>query len=215
MAFASEGSINRCYDPSADQFLSVDPDVQTTGQPYVFVNDNPLNAEDPLGLCTFTQCLKDIGHDAAKIGRAVGEGTLALATLVDGGSGSGMTAGVCVTAALGYGSGLMATAFVGVTGNGTHFESWTVGGGGSSPNASIGVALEFSNAQTPAELEKEFSYAGVSYTEDGGYAAVEIEVGVDAQGQKIYVYSMSVGIAAPTGIAISSGKSYTWTTTER
>ena len=48
--FASEGSINRYYDPSTDQFLSVDPDVQETDQPYVFTNDDPLNVEDPLGL---------------------------------------------------------------------------------------------------------------------------------------------------------------------
>jgi hypothetical protein len=30
--------------------LSVDPDVAATDQPYVFTNDDPLNAEDPLGL---------------------------------------------------------------------------------------------------------------------------------------------------------------------
>lgn len=41
--------INRYYDPTTDQFLSIDPDVAETNQPYVFVNDDPLNAEDPLG----------------------------------------------------------------------------------------------------------------------------------------------------------------------
>jgi RHS repeat-associated protein len=50
----SKGSINRYYDPSTDQFLSVDPDVQTTDQPYAFVNDDPLNATDPLGLYHYT-----------------------------------------------------------------------------------------------------------------------------------------------------------------
>jgi hypothetical protein len=30
--------------------LSIDADVAMTGQPYVFTNDDPLNAEDPLGL---------------------------------------------------------------------------------------------------------------------------------------------------------------------
>jgi hypothetical protein len=30
--------------------LSVDPDVATTGQPYVYTGDDPLNATDPLGL---------------------------------------------------------------------------------------------------------------------------------------------------------------------
>ena len=42
--------VNRYYDPSTDQFLSIDPYVATTDQPYVFTNDNPLNYSDPLGL---------------------------------------------------------------------------------------------------------------------------------------------------------------------
>jgi len=42
--------IDRYYDPSTDQFLSVDPDVAETGQPYAFTGDDPLNATDPLGL---------------------------------------------------------------------------------------------------------------------------------------------------------------------
>jgi RHS repeat-associated protein len=43
--------INRYYDPSTDQFISIDPAVAQTDQPYVFTNDNPLNSVDPLGLC--------------------------------------------------------------------------------------------------------------------------------------------------------------------
>ncbi len=42
---------NRYYDPTTDQFLSVDPDVAETGQPYTFSGGDPLNASDPLGLC--------------------------------------------------------------------------------------------------------------------------------------------------------------------
>lgn len=42
--------VNRYYDPATDQFLSVDPQVAQTGQPYAFVGDDPLNATDPLGL---------------------------------------------------------------------------------------------------------------------------------------------------------------------
>ena len=42
-------SVNRYYDPSTDQFLSVDPAVATTGQPYAFTGDDPLNMTDPLG----------------------------------------------------------------------------------------------------------------------------------------------------------------------
>lgn len=42
--------VNRYYDSATDQFLSIDPAVTSTNQPYVFTNDDPLNAEDPLGL---------------------------------------------------------------------------------------------------------------------------------------------------------------------
>jgi RHS repeat-associated protein len=41
--------INRYYDPTTDQFMSVDPLVDQTDQPYVFVDDEPLNATDPFG----------------------------------------------------------------------------------------------------------------------------------------------------------------------
>jgi len=41
--------IHRYYDPIADQFLSIDPDVVGTDQPYIYVGDNPLNSCDPLG----------------------------------------------------------------------------------------------------------------------------------------------------------------------
>ncbi|HUY86141.1 MAG TPA: RHS repeat-associated core domain-containing protein [Acidimicrobiales bacterium] len=42
--------INRYYDPSTGQFLSVDPAVQDTQQPYGYSGDNPLNQTDPNGL---------------------------------------------------------------------------------------------------------------------------------------------------------------------
>jgi RHS repeat-associated protein len=47
---AVTSAINRYYDPATDQFLSIDPDVAMTDQPYVFTNDNPVNSEDLLGL---------------------------------------------------------------------------------------------------------------------------------------------------------------------
>ena len=67
--FASEGSINRYYVPATDQFLSIDPDVQTTDQPYAFVNDDPLNRSDPLGLCWFA-C--GVWHDITSAGDSLG-----------------------------------------------------------------------------------------------------------------------------------------------
>ena len=46
--------MNRYYDPAWMQFLSVDPDVAQTGEPYAFVGDDPLNLIDPLGLHGWT-----------------------------------------------------------------------------------------------------------------------------------------------------------------
>ena len=39
--------VYRYYDPSTEQFLSIDPLVAETGQPYAFASDDPLNATDP------------------------------------------------------------------------------------------------------------------------------------------------------------------------
>jgi hypothetical protein len=38
------------YTPTTDQFLSVDPDVATTHQPYDYAGDDPTNKTDPSGL---------------------------------------------------------------------------------------------------------------------------------------------------------------------
>ncbi len=42
--------VNRYLTPTTDQFLSVDPMLAETGQPYAFTGDDPLNETDPLGL---------------------------------------------------------------------------------------------------------------------------------------------------------------------
>jgi RHS repeat-associated protein len=42
--------VNRYYDPATEQWLTVDPDVAATGQPYVFTGGDPVNVYDPLGL---------------------------------------------------------------------------------------------------------------------------------------------------------------------
>ena len=42
---------NRYHDPITGQFISVDPLVTTTGQPYVYGSANPVMFADPSGLC--------------------------------------------------------------------------------------------------------------------------------------------------------------------
>ncbi|HEX3792310.1 MAG TPA: RHS repeat-associated core domain-containing protein [Pseudonocardiaceae bacterium] len=44
----------RYYDPATAQFLSVDPQVDSTHAPYAYTNDNPLNGSDPTGECGWT-----------------------------------------------------------------------------------------------------------------------------------------------------------------
>ena len=42
--------MHRYYDPGTGQFLSVDPLVDATGQPYAYTGDDPVNGVDPNGL---------------------------------------------------------------------------------------------------------------------------------------------------------------------
>ena len=42
--------VNRYYDPTTAQFLSQDPLVAVTGQPYQYAGDDPVNESDPGGL---------------------------------------------------------------------------------------------------------------------------------------------------------------------
>jgi RHS repeat-associated protein len=54
-AYAEPGTgliylINRYYDPATAQFLSVDPAVALTQQPYSYAGDDPVNEVDPNGL---------------------------------------------------------------------------------------------------------------------------------------------------------------------
>jgi RHS repeat-associated protein len=56
----------RTYDPLTDQFLSVDPAVGLTGEPYSYAADNPVNGSDPSGLesleptCPCPPCLNKV-----------------------------------------------------------------------------------------------------------------------------------------------------------
>jgi hypothetical protein len=71
---ARERRVDRYYDPATDQFLSVDPDVAETGQPYAFTGDDPLNATDPMGLNPFNPCnwghvCHHLAHGAARVAK--------------------------------------------------------------------------------------------------------------------------------------------------
>jgi RHS repeat-associated protein len=44
--------VNRYYDPGTDQFLTVDPDVGATYEPYEYATDDPVSLADPSGNAT-------------------------------------------------------------------------------------------------------------------------------------------------------------------
>jgi len=47
----------RAYDPATGQFMSVDPLVSLTREPYAYTVDNPMNFGDPSGLLTVGFCV--------------------------------------------------------------------------------------------------------------------------------------------------------------
>jgi len=70
----------RVYDPVTAQFLSVDPAVQQTGEPYSYAADNPINLRDPAGLSTDSVCLQG----SVSVGGSLFEGSVRACIAVDG-----------------------------------------------------------------------------------------------------------------------------------
>ncbi len=63
----------RYYDPSTSQFLTRDPLVSMTGQPYAYTGNNPLNATDPSGqLCVFGVHVPGTLNDCPGSGQGAG-----------------------------------------------------------------------------------------------------------------------------------------------
>ena len=92
--------INRYYDPSTGQFLSVDPLVGITDQPYQYVGGDPLNFIDPLGLCLSgfgwaCEAVHAVTHFARKHWRGIAQGAAIVAGAVAAAGCIAATAGVC------------------------------------------------------------------------------------------------------------------------
>jgi RHS repeat-associated protein len=143
----------REYDPTTAQFLSRDPWVAITGEPYSYVADNPLTFADPTGRCG-VWCVGGIVLGGVALasgvgevaigGGAVAEGVLGGISAVSGAVGAGVDAkgcaagsGIsCVGAAVGAvasgGAGAVAFgAVTGATAAGTTAISLTASGIGS------------------------------------------------------------------------------------
>ncbi|MHB8379748.1 MAG: RHS repeat-associated core domain-containing protein [Acidimicrobiales bacterium] len=96
--------MNRYYDPTTDQFISIDPLVATTNQPYVFTNDNPLNATDPLGQCggwfhVICSATDGVGHFVLKHSTGILQTVEISGALACAFASAGTAADVCFVAA--------------------------------------------------------------------------------------------------------------------
>ena len=197
--------INRYYDPTTDEFLSIDPDVADTDQPYVFTNDDPLNAEDPLGL-SLLSALKSIGKVVVKIVTVASD--LQSGDLAGAAKTLHKTLGVCVNGSAGFGIAGSGSACIGATGNGKVFTSLTGGGGGGSPNASAGIGFLISNAKTAQQLGRNFSYGSGSVGE-GLSVGGEGAIGTSSNNKTIVVGTFSLNIGGPLPLQFQGGESWT------
>ena len=112
----------RVYDPATAQFLTRDPWVAITGEPYSYVADNPLTFADPTGRCS-VWCVVGIVAGGVSLATGVGEvvigggavaaGVLGGISVVSAGVGAGADAKECAggsgIACVGAGVGIVAT----------------------------------------------------------------------------------------------------------
>jgi len=115
----------RTYDPTTAQFLTRDPWVSITGEPYSYVGDNPLTFADPTGRCSFW-CVTGIvlgvaavatGVGAVVVGTEVAATALAATSAVTGAGAFAADSDACVThggvACVGAAVGAVATGAAG------------------------------------------------------------------------------------------------------
>ncbi len=98
----------RSYDPGTGEFLSVDPLETVTGEPYIYVGDDPLDQSDPSGRCGVlcwggialgTVALATGVGEALGLSVAVGEAEISLGTVswTTGLAAAGVDAKSCVS----------------------------------------------------------------------------------------------------------------------
>jgi hypothetical protein len=203
-------AINRYYDPTTDQFLSIDPDVADTDQPYVFTNDDPLNAEDPVGECPLCSAADAVGRATVKTVKVVAK-VVAKGVAEQLPAHTSLTLGFCANLNAGGGNaGAVISACAGKTSSGKAYSSFTVGFGPASPGAQVGVSAFASNATLPKQISGAFGYEGIGVGTGEGF-------GVDVQGQEggsksdpIFVGSIGLYVGTESPLSYYEGKSYTW-----
>ena len=181
--------VHRYYDPGTGQFLSVDPLVGETGQPYQYAEGDPPNASDPNGLDTQGAC---VGGQLG-VGPITGSMTVCLVR-----TDNQKQTGITVTGS----NPLLVGANVNQLKIGRSGASfWTL------VNSNVNTLLQNSNASCLAELGGDFNAAGVSagFPEGGSYQHAG-----DSAGISVYTY----GLGFDPGVGFSDGTEYTAVTVE-
>ncbi|MHB8511873.1 MAG: RHS repeat-associated core domain-containing protein [Actinomycetota bacterium] len=202
----------RYYDPTTAQFLSRDPLSETTLSPYNYAANNPINERDPSGLfcggpifCPIVHATKNLYDDWSTGAHELYNDWSAGETAISNGS-----VGLCLHFdATFVGGGTLQGCIVLSQGSHLGFTG-TVGAGVGSPNAGIGLGLQFSNASQASDLGGPFTYgsasAGIGPTiNTGGFA------GSTSCGKTIAGYDLGLGLGIGPPISGQVGRSETWT----
>ena len=88
----------RTYDPATTEFLSVDPFVALTGEPYSYSEDDPINRYDPTGRCGFV-CIGGIVLGGLAVASGIGAVVVGAAALATALATASAVAGVAATIA--------------------------------------------------------------------------------------------------------------------
>jgi RHS repeat-associated protein len=143
----------RTYDPSTAQFLSVDPFVALTSEPYSYAEDDPIDKYDPSGRCG-ALCVGGIVLGGVAIASGVGEvvigggavveGVLGAVSVVTGAGATAIDTKECVggsgISCVGAGAGIVATGGASLTVFGALGDGAIIGETTTSGAAAIGLS---------------------------------------------------------------------------
>jgi RHS repeat-associated protein len=131
--------INRYYDATTGQFLSIDPDLSTTGQPFEYADDDPINEVDPNGTIDWDPLhyWRGLAQSAVTVGVAAADTAIGVAAAAC----DVATAGICVLP-----SGVIVVVATGIVGGLGSDANYLIGGG---PATARGLAENFGYGAIP------------------------------------------------------------------